>query len=248
MNETDIFDLARDLETQFGSQKTEDTRAKDAVLQFGWLDAQEKEVTPAGPGHDPMVYKQKFSYLSAIPYLRVNPPKPELADKAEMLENALEGMMALSQGAIDVWRSMVRSAIWSGRGWSKIVCWPDAWGEDFQQKEDEEDGEYNDRLEKLKAENFPLVWIPKDAENRWPTFDARGNLDEVVGIYQMTARAVRKAYGDILQGNQGDRDLVRVIEYDDDEECVTIVSDTAMSKTVPREAKRWSHGMGVNPN
>jgi len=248
MNNDDIFELARDLEIQFGSQKTEDIRAKDAVLQTGFINAKNEEVVPVGAGHDPMVYKQKFSYLSAIPYLRVNPPKPELADKAEMLENALEGMMALSQGAIDVWRSMVRSAIWSGRGWSKIVCWPDAWGEDFQQKEDEEDGEYNDRLEKLKAENFPLVWIPKDAENRWPTFDARGNLDEVVGIYQMTARAVRKAYGDILMGGQGDRDLVRVIEYDDDKECVTIISDSAMGKSEPREAKRWAHGMGVNPN
>src|SRR3970040_1945176 len=100
MNNDDIFELARDLEIQFGSQKTEDTRAKDAVLQFGWLDAQKKEVIPVGAGPDPMVYKQKFSYLSAIPYLRVNAPKPELADHAEMLENALEGMMVLSQGAI----------------------------------------------------------------------------------------------------------------------------------------------------
>src|SRR3990167_11119218 len=134
MNETDIFDLARDLETQFDAQKTEDTRAKDAVLQMGWIDAQKKEVKPVGAGHDPMVYKQKFSYLSAIPYLRVNPPKPEQADHAEMLENALEGIGLLSQGAIDVWRSMVKSAIWSGRGWSKITPWPDAWGESFRRR------------------------------------------------------------------------------------------------------------------
>src|SRR3990167_7594562 len=149
MNETDIFDLARDLETQFDAQKTEDTRAKDAVLQMGWVDAQKKEVKPVGAGHDAMIYKQKFSYLSAIPYLRVNAPKPELADDAEKLENALEGAMLLSQGSTDVWRSMVRSAIWSGRGWSKIVPWPDAWGEKFQQKKGESEGEYNDRLEKL---------------------------------------------------------------------------------------------------
>ena len=248
MDNQDIADLAHDLELQYGNQKTEDTRAKDAVLQMGWVDAQKKEVKPVGAGHDPMVYKQKFSYLSAIPYLRVNPPNPEQADHAEMLENALEGMMLLSQGATDVWRSMVRSAIWSGRGWSKVVHWPDAWGEGFQQKKGESEEDYLERLGLLKAENFPLVWIPKDAENRWPTFDARGNLDEVVGIYQMTARAVRKAYGDILQGNQGDRDLIRVIEYDDDKECVTIVSDSAMGKSEPREAKRWAHGMGVNPN
>src|SRR4030067_347109 len=118
MNETDIFDLARDLEIQFGSQKTEDTRAKDAVLQMGWIDAQKKEVKPVGAGHDPMVYKQKFSYLSAVPYLRVNPPKPEQADHAGMLENALEGAMLLSQGSVDVWRAMVRSAICDGRGWA----------------------------------------------------------------------------------------------------------------------------------
>src|SRR3990170_887607 len=137
--ETDsILDLAEQLRQEFTEQSLEDKRAKEAVLQFGWVDAQNKEVKPVGAGHDPMVYKQKFSYLSAIPYLRVNAPKPEQADHAEMLENALEGIWLLSQGAIDVWRSMVRSAIWSGRGWSKITCWPAAWGENFRQGEDEE--------------------------------------------------------------------------------------------------------------
>jgi len=142
----EIAELAEELKTQYGEQSTEDRRAKEAVLQMGLVDAQGKAVTPVGAGHDPMVYKQKFSYLSAIPYLRVNPPKPEQADHAEMLENALEGLMLLSQGATDVWRSMVRSAIWSGRGWSRIVCWPDAWGKNFQQDKGEPDADYNDRL------------------------------------------------------------------------------------------------------
>src|SRR3990167_5667965 len=165
MDNDGIFELARDLEIQFGNQKTEDTRAKDAVLQMGWVDAQNKEVKPVGAGHDPMVYKQKFSYLSAIPYLRVNAPKPELADHAERLENATEGIWLLSQGAIDVWRTMGKNEIWSGRGISKITCWPAAWGEDFRQDKDEDDEDYNARLELLKAENFPVVWRAVDSEN-----------------------------------------------------------------------------------
>src|SRR3972149_6683837 len=192
METESILDLSEQLSKDFQEQASEDKRAKDAVLQMGWVDAQNKAVTPVGAGHDPMVYKQKFSYLSAIPYLRVNAPKPEQADHAEMLENALEGMMLLSQGATDVWRAMVRSALWSGRGWSKVVCWPEAWGKDFQQREDEEDGEYNERLAKLKAENFPIIWKPADAENLWPSFDARGNLDQKVGVRGMNARAARE--------------------------------------------------------
>jgi len=248
MNNDDILELANTLDIKLGSQKTEDTRAKDAVLQMGWLDAQKKEVKPVGAGHDPMVYKQKVSYLSAIPYLRVNPPKPELADKAEMLENALEGLMFLSQGSIDVWRTAAKNAIWSGRGPMKVIYWPDAWGKNFRRKKGEAEDEYLERLDLLKAENCPIIWRAVDPENFWRTLDVRGNVDETVGIRQMTARAVRKAYGDILQGNQGDRDLIRVIEYDDDDECVTIISDSAMGKTEPREAKRWPHGMGVNPH
>jgi len=248
LNTQDIVDLAEELKTQHQAQTNEDKRAKEAILQMGLIDAQGKDVKPVGAGHDPMVYKQKFSYLSAIPYLRMNPPKPEQADHAEMLENALEGMMLLSQGATDVWRAMVRSALWSGRGWSKVVCWPEAWGKDFQQREDEEDGEYNERLAKLKAENFPIIWKPADAENLWPSFDARGNLDQTVGLREMTARAARKAYGDILTGKFGERDKVSVIEYDDDEHCVTVLMDSSAGKKLPREAKRWAHGMGVNPH
>src|SRR3989304_4107923 len=143
---------------------------------------------------------------------------------------------------------MVKNAIWSGRGISKITCWPAAWGEDFRQDKDEDDEDYNARLELLKAENFPVVWRAVDSENTWPTFDIRGNVDETVGIREMTARAVRKAYGDILKGKRGDREKVKVIEYDDDEECVTLVMDSAMNKSVPREVKRWAHGMGINPH
>jgi len=247
--ETDsILDLSEQLSKDFQEQATEDRRAKEAVLQIGWVDAQNKEVKPVGAGHDPMVYKQKFSYLSAIPYLRLNAPKPELADHAEKLENATEGIWLLSQGAVDVWRTMVKNAIWSGRGISKITCWPAAWGEDFRQDKDEDDEDYNARLELLKAENFPVVWRAVDSENTWPTFDIRGNLDETVGIREMTARAVRKAYGDILKGKRGDREKIKVIEYDDDEECVTLVMDSAMNKSAPREVKRWAHGMGINPH
>ena len=92
MNSDDIAELAKELETTNDLQSKEDKRAKEAVLQVGLIDAQNKEVKPVGAGHDAVVYKQKFSYLSAIPYLRVNAPKPELADAAENLENALEGI------------------------------------------------------------------------------------------------------------------------------------------------------------
>ena len=247
MNADDIAELAKELETTNQPQAAEDKRAKEAVLQMGLIDAQNKEVKPVGAGHDAVVYKQKFSYLSAIPYLRINAPKPELADAAENLENALEGIWLLSQGAVDVWRKMVASAVWSGRGWSKVTCWPAAWGEDFRQG-DEDDEDYNARLALLKAENFPIIWRAVDSENTWPTFNIRGELDEVVGIREMTARAARKAYGDILQGKYGEREKVKVIEYDDDEDCVTILLDRVMSSTQSREVKRWPHGMGVNPN
>src|SRR3972149_11719173 len=121
METESILDLSEQLSKDFQEQASEDKRAKDAVLQMGWLDTQNKEVKPVGAGHDPMVYKQKFSYLSAIPYLRINAPDPQLADHAEMLENAIEGIGLLSQGATDVWRWMARHAIWSGRGWSKTT-------------------------------------------------------------------------------------------------------------------------------
>src|SRR3990167_2993929 len=249
MNAEDIKELAEELKTKYQSQSTEDTRAKDAVLQMGLVDAQGKEVKPVGAGHDPMVYKQKFVYLSAIPYLRFNPPKSELAEQAESLENIFEGIWQLSQGATDVWRKMVASAVWSGRGVSKVTCWPAAWGDDpFRQGDDEDDGEYNKRLELLKAENFPIIWKWVESENTWPTYDARGNLDEVIGMREMTARAARKAYGDILQGKYGDRDKVQVIEYDDDKACKTVLMDKSMGKGVPREARSWEHGMGINTN
>ena len=99
MNAEDIKELAEELKTSFAEQSLEDKRAKDAVLQMGLVDAQGKEVKPVGAGHDPMVYKQKFVYLSAIPYLRFNPPKSELAEQAEALENIFEGIWLLSQGA-----------------------------------------------------------------------------------------------------------------------------------------------------
>ena len=84
MNADDIRDLADDLAKNFTEQSLEDKRAKDAVLQMGLLNAQNQEVKPVGAGHDAVVYKQKLAYLSAIPYLRVNAPKPEQAGHAEM--------------------------------------------------------------------------------------------------------------------------------------------------------------------
>ena len=165
MNEQDITELSEKLREDFSEQTLEDKRAKEAVLQMGWVDAQNKEVKPVGAGHDPIVYKQKFSYLSAIPYLRINAPKPEQAGHAEMLENATEGIWLLSQGATDVWRAMVRSATWSGRGWSKITCWPKAWGENFRQGEDENDGDYNDRLERSEERR-----VGKEGRSRWSPY------------------------------------------------------------------------------
>ena len=204
MNETQIRELAEELGQNFAEQSKEDTRAKEAVLQTGMVDAKDgEEVKPVGAAHDPLVYKQKFWFLSAVPYLRVNSPKTEQDAHAEKLEIGLEGAWNLSQGAVDVWRSMVRDADWSGRGWSKLYHWPKAWG-DFQQKDGEPDDDYLDRLEMLKAENFPLIWRPVQCENTWPVYDARGNLWRVVEIREMPSRSVRREYGEVLSGKFGE--------------------------------------------
>ena len=211
MNETQIRELAEELAQNFAEQSKEDTRAKEAVLQMGMVDAKDdngKEIKPVGAAHDPLVYKQKFWFLSSVPYLRVNAP-PKMKEHAEKLESGLEGIWLLSQGAVDVWRHMTKGADWSGRGWSKIVTWPGAWG--GWEQGDEDDEAYNDRLELLKAENFPILWKPVESEHTWPTYDARGNLDEVVEIRQMTSRAARKEYGDILSGQWGETEKIKVI-------------------------------------
>ena len=245
MDAKDIFDFAEELKRDFSEQSTEDIRAKEAVLQMGLVNAKE-QTKPIGAGHDPLVYKQKFWFLSAVPYLRVNSPKTEQDAHAEKLEIGLEGAWNLSQGAVDVWRSMVRDADWSGRGWSKLYHWPKAWG-DFQQKDGEPDDDYLDRLEMLKAENFPLIWRPVQCENTWPVYDARGNLWRVVEIREMPSRSVRREYGEVLSGKFGEKEPVKVIEYADDEICKTIVIDKNASQIEPKQVREWEHGLGVNP-
>ena len=132
MNVDQIRELAEELDQNFYEQNKEDIRAKDAVMQTGMVDAKGDTVNPVGAGHDPLVYKQKFWFLSSVPYLRVNAPKPSMKEHAEKLESVFEGIWLLSQGAVDVWRHMTKSADWSGRGGSKIFHWPGAgggWGE-----------------------------------------------------------------------------------------------------------------------
>lgn len=236
----EIAELAQQLEQEYAPQRDEDERIA-AILQrthevtTGNRDPVKKIVT----GYAGLIFQQDFSLLTSTPFLRVNSPKPSLDREAEKLEAALAGIWTLSQGLEDVWLQMVADFVWSGRGWSKVYPAPQFWaGDAFRRRKGESDQEYLERIQEMKVEDFPIVWKYVDCRGTWPVFDARGDLDQVVEVREMTARALERAYG--YKTNTSSR--LKVIDYADDTQTAVVVIDGG-----PILLRQWEHNLGMVP-
>jgi hypothetical protein len=247
MDKDDIVTLASDLEKEFQAHKSEDKAALGMVLQSHVVEMQKDNTTDikaVGTGYGALVAKQNFAFLSSLPFVRFNAPDERLANRAEEMEKINIGMWKLSRAYL-AWLEAIRDVCNIGRGWVEILPIPKLWSGPEWEKGDRKDQEFRDDIMELKLRHWPIMARSLDARNTWPTFDLKGNVDQVVDIGEITARQAKKAYGaNITEKN--DQEKVRVIGYTDDTICATVLSDAPNSAS--KWAKEpWRHGMGVNP-
>src|SRR3972149_4276727 len=196
----EITELAEQLEKEFQAQREEDAETRQILHRKGLITTQntqdklpmERIVT----GYPALIVEQDYSFLTTPPFLRVNTLKPGQERHSEKLETALLGIWKLSQGI------------------SKIYPVPALWGEG--QYEDEKDEDFLERIKQLKEDTFPIVWRSVPVENTWPTFNIRGELDQVVEISQLRVRDVRRHYSLELKDKAADS-MIKVIDYADSE-------------------------------
>ena len=251
MNEKEIDELATHLESEFSNQKKNDQTDKDIIRQQHIIDAQKDkklQVRPVGTGYGKLVSAQNRSYLSAAPFIAYTAPRDTLKEYAEELEGATQSMWGLS-GAWLAWLRSIRDVVDVGRGWLLIHPDPKSWkGKEWEQGGDS-DSEYNARLRDLKLDNFPVVARHIDVRNTWPTFTLKRELDQVVGIREMTVRQIKKAYD--ITYDKKDTEKLKVIEYGDSTHLKTIIAKhggvMGVRSTPARLAHEWEHGIKMNP-
>ncbi|KKM95983.1 hypothetical protein LCGC14_1182810, partial [marine sediment metagenome] len=253
MNEKEIDELATHLENEFANQKKNDLTDKDIIRQQHIIDAQKDkklQVRPVGTGYGKLVSAQNRSYLSAAPFIAYTAPRDTLKEYAEELEGATQEMWHLS-GAWLAWLRSIRDVVDIGRGWLLIHSDPKSWKGKEWERGDETDKEFNDRLRDLKLSHFPVVARHVDARSTWPTFTLKRELDQVVGIREMTVRQIKKAYPDISVGDKKDTEKLKVIEYGDSTHLKTVIAKhgglMGVGETPARLAHSWEHGMKMNP-
>ncbi len=253
MNEKEIDELATHLESEFSNQKKNDQTDKDIIRQQHIIDAQKDkklQVRPVGTGYGKLVSAQNRSYLSAAPFIAYTAPRDTLKEYAEELEGVTQEMWNLT-GAWLAWLRSIRDVVDVGRGWLLIHPDPKSWKGKEWERADETDQEFKDRLRDLKLDNFPVVARHVDVRNTWPTFTLKRELDQVVGIREMTVRQIKTAYPDISVGDKKDTEKLTVIEYADHHEMKTIIAKhggfKGIGATPAQEAHSWEHGMKMNP-
>ena len=236
----EITELAEQLEKEFQAQREEDLETRQILHRKGLITTQNTQdklpMDRIVTGYPALIVEQDYSFLTTPPFLRVNPLKPGQERHSEKLETALLGIWKLSQGISNVWLDMVYDFCWAGRGFSKIYPVPALWGEG--QYEDEKDEDFLERIKQLKEDTFPIVWRSVPVENTWPTFNIRGELDQVVEISQLRVRDVRRHYSLELKDKAADS-MIKVIDYADSEYTCCIIDD--------EKVREWEHGMGVCP-
>ena len=253
----EINELATHQERTFSNQKKEDTFDKDIIRQKHIIDAQKDkklQVRPVGTGYGKLVTAQNRSYLSAAPFIAYTAPRDTLKAFAEELEAATQEIWNLS-GTWLAWLRAIRDVVDVGRGWLLIHSVPKLWkGPEFQQGEDESDKDFTARLTDLKLDNFPVIGQKIDARDTWPTFTLKRELDQVVGIREMTARQLEEAYKSRF-GLENDTDKVQVIVYADHTHMRTVIAKhggalgLSMLGSIPAQdaLEPWEHGMKMNP-
>lgn len=256
MNARDIFELANELEGDFGNQRALDTLVLRQYLQTHVVETEIPDPKnanvvrpkPVGSGYAALVVNQDVSFLSGTPFLRINAPDAQHEKKAAMLEAALGGIWILSQGADPVWTRGIKDLALFGRCWWNIYPNPKAWaGINFDHEEDEPDEDYLERVASAKRDNFPIIWRYVESRNTWPTFKANGELDMVIEVRSMTRHQINSAYGagsvsEDQKHRYGPRDTIKVIEFANSEKCQTVVAAAQ-----PVTVYEFSHKMGVNP-
>ncbi len=236
----EIEELAEQLEKQFQAQREEDRETRQILHRKGLITTQNTQdklpMDRIVTGYPALIVEQDYTFLTTPPFLRVNPLKPGQERHSERLETALLGIWKLSQGISNVWLDMVYDFCWAGRAFSKIFPVPALWGE--AQYDDEPDEDFLERIKQLKESEFPIVWRSVPVENTWPTFDIRGELDQVVEISQMKVRDVRRIYGLELRDKAADSDL-KVIDFADSEYTCCVIEG--------EKVREWEHNMGICP-
>ena len=258
MNPKEIEQLADHSEKEFTQQGKNDKLDQDIIRQQHVIEAQKdksRNVVAVGTGYGKLVRSQNFSFLSSRPFVAFNAPRDTLKQHAEMLEAANQGMWKLS-GAYLAWLRGIQDVVDVGRGWLLIHPVPNLWkGLDFQQGKNEPDKEYLNRLDDLKLANWPIVAQHVDVRNTWPTFTLKRELDQVVGIREMTARQLEEAYNSRF-GLEEDTAKVKVIVYADNKEMHTVVAKhggvgafgVSLGEIPAIDAvPPWEHGLGMNP-
>jgi hypothetical protein len=253
MNEKEIDELATFLESEFNDQKKNDQTDKDIIRQQHIIDAQKdpkRQVRPVGTGYGKLVSAQNRSYLSAAPFIAYTAPRDTLKEYAEELEGSTQEMWN-STGAWLAWLRSIRDVVDVGRGWLLVHPDPKSWKGPEWERGDESDAEYNARLRDLKLDNFPVVARHVDVRNTWPTFTLKRELDQVVGIREMTVRQIKEAYPAISVGKKKDTEKLKVIEYGDSTHLKTIIAKhggkVGIGATPAQLAHEWTHGMKMNP-
>ena len=253
VNPKEIEELANYLGNEkFSQQSKNDKLDHDIIRQKHVLEAQKDakiNVVAVGTGYGKLVRSQNFSFLSSRPFIAFNAPRDTLKQHAEFLEAANQGMWKLS-GAYLAWLRGIQDVVDVGRGFLLVHSLPKLWkGLEFE-RGDESDKEYTDRLDDLKLANWPIIARHIDVRNTWPTFTLKRELDQVVGIREMTARQVEEAYGSKF-GREKDTDKVKVIVYGDWTHLNTVVAKhggvMGMGSAPAEIVSEWKHGMKMNP-
>lgn len=248
----DICDLADELAEEFRGQHDEDIEVRDVLLREHAIEVQKPDeghtIKKITSGYPALIVEQDFSFLTTPPFLKINPLSASQEPHAEKLETGLLGMWMLSQGQRDVWLDQVYDFVWAGRGWSMITPVPELWsGTKYERPDGEETKPYLDRIASYKEEEFPIIWKSVPVEDTWPTFDLRGDIDEVVGIREMKVRDVRRHYGTSLLSKRENKDVVKVIEYANSQWFCTVLRDEGKDAEVPEIVHAWNHALGCNP-
>lgn len=258
-----IQELSTELEQEFSEQAQEDVatalmlqRREGIEVGKGITGRTQNPDDAVGPkavrtGYPGLIVLQDYAFLTTPAFLRVNAADPAHKRESSRVENGLLGAAMLSQGIDDVELLQNFDFVWAGRGWSNVYPAPYVWGgPEWKMIEGEEIEEYNARVAKMKADAFPILWRHVEVQDTWPTFDHRGELDQVTEIRRMTARQIRKAYGpEFVDDRASDRETFRVLEYADDRICsVVILRSGTNSPSEPMLAKGpWSHDLRMNP-
>lgn len=220
-------ELVSDLESDYSKQRSENSRMSELFQRRQPAETGQKDpVKRITTGFAALTIMQSYSLLTQPPFSHIKSPSSKNDKDAENVESALAGWG--SRYYTKVWLPGVYDFVWGGYAFWCVYPDKNMWSANkgFNQYKGEPEAEYNKRVKMMKEDITPIRMKYGDIRTTRPTFDEDDELDQVIEILEMRARAVREAYPKAkLRDGIKDKDLIKVWRYADKYCTQTFIND-----------------------